>query len=195
MRRVWLTLVAIAALAAQAHAAAKSVTLLGITGAGGEHFADQLEEDLSDLYQVVPGEVYSRTVERLEKSGASAEEVQSVGSRLRIDAVIAGAISGEGRARQLLITVRVASGRVIARGRYELGGRTLPSIHDRVLADLVRVLEHINTAPLQAQKPRKPEPAHPPRREETDDDDDSTPAPPPSRSAPPPAPSPSDEEG
>jgi hypothetical protein len=185
MRRVWLTLVAIAALAAQAHAAAKSVTLLGITGAGGEHFADQLEEDLSDLYQVVPGEVYSRTVERLEKSGASAEAVQSVGSRLRIDAVIAGAISGEGRTRQLLITVRVASGRVIARGRYELGGRTLPSIHDRVLADLVRVLEHINTA----------RPVNPPRREETDDDDDSTPAPPPSRSSPPPALSPSDEEG
>src|SRR5258708_6924591 len=98
MKRCLFTLVAIAAAPGHARAAAKSVTLIGIGGALGERITDQLEESLSDLYQVVPGEVYQRTAQKMELSGTSVEVVQAVASRLRIDAVIEGAITGDARA-------------------------------------------------------------------------------------------------
>lgn len=183
MKRSVATLVVVAALAGQAHATARSVTVIGISGAGGGPLADQLEEDLSDLYQVIPGEVYQRTFERLQRGGASAEELQAVAARLRIDAVIGGSLTGEGRGRQLLVTVRAgASGRVIARGHYDLAGRTTAAVCQRVLGDLVRALDHVSPAAPTAARPRAPETVNLARREESDDDD----APPP-RAAPAPA--------
>jgi len=144
VRRIFVALVMIAALSARAGAAAKAVTLLGVGGAGGDRFAELIEQDLGDLYTVVSGEVYKATAERLGKRGASPEEVQAVARTLRIDAVIGGAIVGTGRARKLLIAVRSGStGRVISRGRYDLSGRTLPMIRERVVADLVRALEYV----------------------------------------------------
>jgi hypothetical protein len=190
--------VVVAALAGQAGATAKSVTLIEIGGAGGDRFTDQLEESLSDLYQLVPGEVFQRTAEKLDSKGGTDGEVQAVATRLRIDAVIGGSIAVEGRAQKLVIVVRSgSSGRVIARGRYDLAGRAVPAICDRVLADLVRALDHINTAPAPVAKPRAPEPVKAVRYEETDDDDDSQPAAPApraSRRTPAPAPAPADTE-
>ena len=127
-----------------AQATAKSLTLLGVSGVGGAHFAELLEQDLADLYDVVPGEVYRRTAELLDKRGASPEEVRDVSKRLRIDALIAGAISGAGQKRVLVLVIREgATGRVVARGRYDLGGRTLPLIRERAESDLVRALEKV----------------------------------------------------
>ncbi len=187
MKRSVATLVVVAAFAGQAHATARSVAVLGISGAGGERFADQLEAGLSDLYQVVPGEVYQRTFDRLQRSGASDEELQTVAARLRIDAVIDGALAGDRRARQLLVTVRAgASGRVIARGHYDLAGRSSAAVCQRVLADLVRALDHISPVVPAASRPRAPETVNVVHREAPDDDDDSTP-PAPTRSAPAPA--------
>src|SRR3954471_20690634 len=138
---MWSTrLVALLALlvAGPAFAAAKAVTLLGISGAGGERFARSVESDLSELYEVVSGDVYRALAERMGKKGASPEEVSAVAVRLRIDAVIGGAIVGEGRQRHLLIAVREgSSGRVIARAKYDLAGRTLPLVRERVVSDLV----------------------------------------------------------
>ena len=74
--------------------------------------------------------------------------MQAVATHLRIDAVIGGAVVGEGRARTLLIAVRYGStGHVIARGQYDLSGRTLPMVRERVIGDLVRALEHVNEVP------------------------------------------------
>src|SRR3954453_4545978 len=118
-----------------AHAAAKSVTLLGVSGPGGERFARGVESDLSELYEVVSGDVYRAMAETMGKKGASPEEVSAVSVRLRIDAIIGGAIVGEGRQRHLLIAVREGtSGRFIGRANYELAGRTLPLVRERVVA-------------------------------------------------------------
>ena len=128
------------------------MALLGVSGVGGSHFADLIEQDLSELYDVVPGEVYRRTAERLNKRGASPEEVQSVTSYLRIDALIAGTIINPGRQRKLVLVIREgASGRVVARGRYDLSGRTLPLIREKVMGELVRVLERVRPQPPRGQ--------------------------------------------
>lgn len=138
--------------ATNAFAAARSVSLLGVSGVGGAHFAELLEQDLGDLYDLVPGEVYRRTAEKMDKRGASPEEVLAVSSYLRIDALVAGAITGEGRARKLVIVVREgASGRVVARGRYDLSGRTLPLLREKVMGDLVRALERVRNIPPRGQ--------------------------------------------
>jgi hypothetical protein len=125
-----------------AWAGARSVTLIGISGPGGDHFAEQLIDDLFEIYEIVPGNRYRQTAQQLGKLGASPEEVQAVASALHIDGIIGGTIAGTGRERRLLIAVRNgATGRVVARGRYDLGGTTLPQIRERVLRDLVRALE------------------------------------------------------
>jgi hypothetical protein len=154
VRRIVVALLLVAALSPRADAAARVVTLLGVGGAGGDRFAELIEQDLGDLYQVISGEVYKAAAERLGKRGASPEEVQAVASALRIDAVIGGAIVGAGRSRKLLIAVRSgATGRVISRGRYDLSSRTLPMIRERVVADLVRALEYVGDKPPAGEPP------------------------------------------
>ena len=140
MTRLLLAFAVVAMVSNQALAAAKSVTLLGVTGPGGDKLASQLESDLGDLYEVVPGEAYRATADELELPGASADEVKAVATKLRIDAVIGASVTGIGRGRILAIAVREgATGRVLARGKYELTGPRV--LKDRVVADLVRALE------------------------------------------------------
>lgn len=128
-----------------ARAEAHSVTLLGVSGVGGARFAESLESSLSELYDVVPGDVYKAEARRLGKFGASPDDVHTVCARLRLDAVIAGAVVGAGHRRTLMVAVREgATGQVLARGRYGLGGRTLPLVKERVLRDLVRALDRIH---------------------------------------------------
>jgi hypothetical protein len=135
-----------------ARAGAGSVSVLGISGNGGAHFAEQLEQDLAELYEVVPGDVYRSTAERLGRRGATPDEVREVCTAIRVDAIVAGAISGEGSKRALVMAIREgASGRVVARGRYDLAGRTLPLIRDKVLRDLVRVFERVRKIPKRGQ--------------------------------------------
>jgi hypothetical protein len=135
---------AVVAAAARAEAAAEKVTLLGVSGLDGARFAVTLERDLGEVYTIVPGARYRDKAKELGQRGASPEEVRAVATALGVDAVIGGAVVGNGRQRRLLIAVREgASGRVVARGRYDLGGRTLPLIRERVIADLLRVLERI----------------------------------------------------
>ncbi len=153
------------------HAAAKTVTLLGVSGADGPRFAGALAEDLGELYELVPGERYRATAARLGRDGASPADVHAVAAALRIDAVIGGAIVGQGRERVLLIAVRAgASGQVVARARYALGGRTLPLIRERVVAELVRALEHLSRL-------GSAEAAASPRAAEAPADDDRAPTP------------------
>lgn len=129
---------------ARAYAAAQAITLLGVRGTGGDRFADTLEIDLGELYQVVPGEVYRRTAERMGKRGASPEEVHAVCSSLRLDALIAGGVNGSGAQRSLVIVTRAGNtGAVIARKRYDLSRRTLGQIRDEVMRDLVLVLDAV----------------------------------------------------
>jgi hypothetical protein len=151
MRR--LSVIAVLLLAAgDALGAARSVSLLGVSGVGGAHFAELLEQDLGELYDLVPAEVYRRTAERLDKRGASPEEVQAVTAYIRIDALLAGTITGEGRGRKLVLVVREgATGRVIARGRYDLSGRTLPLVREKVMSELVRVLDRVRPQPPRGQ--------------------------------------------
>src|SRR4051794_9640882 len=145
MKYLAMTMMVVALASSEAHAAAKSVTLLGISGPGGEKLATQVEGELSELYEVVPGEVYRSMAQRMGKAGASAEEVQAVATQLRIDAVIGASIVGTGKQRQLMIAVREgASGRVIARGRYEI--TTVRAIRDKLVADLVKALDHTSAA-------------------------------------------------
>jgi len=140
MTRYLLAVAAVAMVSNQAFAAAKSVTLLGVTGPGGDQIASQLEQELGDLYEVVPGDAYRATADELELPGASADEVKAVATKLRIDAVIGASVTGTGRARQLAIAVREGStGRTLARGKYELSSPRV--LKDRVIADLVRALE------------------------------------------------------
>lgn len=139
-----LALLATLTMSARVEAAAKSVTLLGVSGPDGGRFSSALEAELTELYELVPGAEYRRAAEQLGRRGASPEDVRAVALALHVDAVIGGTVVGQGRARVLLIAVREgASGRVIARGRYELGGRTLPLIRERVASDLVRALERV----------------------------------------------------
>ncbi len=145
-RRLLPALAVAATLAASARvdAAAKTVTLLGVSGPDGGRFSSALEAELTELYELVPGADYRRVAEQLGRRGASPEDVRAVALRLHIDAIIGGTVVGQGRQRLLLVAVREgSSGRVIARGRYELGGRTLPLIRERVAADLVRALERV----------------------------------------------------
>ncbi len=168
MRRIvaLLALFAVVAVSARAHAVAKSVTLLGVSGAGGERFADLVEQDLAELYDFVAGDVYRITAERLDKRGASPSEVQAVARALRIDAIIGGAITGVGRERVLAIAVRDGgTGHVVARARYDLSGQTLPRVREKVVSDLVRALErvrgvHVAAPAIAAQEEEEaPEPA------------------------------------
>src|SRR5262249_11847200 len=132
-------------LAARAEAAAKTVTLLGVSGVDGQKLARALESELGELYELVPGDRYRAAAERLGKRGASPEDVQAVAASIGADAIIGGAVAGKGRNRELLVAVREgATGRVIARARYGLMGRTLPLIKERVAADLVRALERVH---------------------------------------------------
>jgi hypothetical protein len=143
-----------------AWAGARSVTLMGISGPGGDHFADQLLDDLFEIYEIVPGNRYRDMARQLGQLGAAPEQVQAVAAALHIDGIIGGSIVGNGRERHLLIAVRNgATGRVVARGRYDLGGTTLPQIKERVLRDLVRALEH--TGAGTAPSPDEPQPSEP----------------------------------
>ena len=160
----WLRVVAVVvvvAFGARAGATAKTVTLLGVSGVDGAKFARALQEELGELYDLVPGDKYKRTAIRIGHLGAAPEDVMAVARAIGADAIIGGAIAGHGRNRQLLIAVREgASGRVISRGRYGLMGRTLPLIKERVAADLVRALERVRpvgeAAPAQAEPEQEP---------------------------------------
>src|ERR1700761_2801089 len=115
-------LLSMLALAARAQAAAQTVTLLGVSGADGPRFAAALERDLGELYTLVPGERYRRAAEKLGRPGAAPDDVRIVAASLGVDAVIGGAVVGQGAQRRLLIAVREgASGRGAARGRYHPG--------------------------------------------------------------------------
>jgi hypothetical protein len=134
-----LSLLVLLSLGGSAHAGAKTLTLLGVSGPGGAKMASQLERELGDLYQMVPGDQYRETAQEMGKPGASPEEVSAVATAMHIDAVIGASIVGSGHSRVLLIAVRDgASGRVIARGRYELARGP---IKDRLLADLLQALD------------------------------------------------------
>jgi hypothetical protein len=125
-------------------AQAKTVTLLGVSGVDGQRFARALEQDLSELYDFVPGERYKQKAASLGHPGATPEDVRTVARAVNVDAVIGGAVVGAGRNRRLLVAVREgASGRVIARGRYDLSGRTLPLVREKVAGDLVRALDRV----------------------------------------------------
>ncbi len=138
--------------AGDARAAAGSVSLLGIGGDGGQHLAEQLERDLAELYELVPGDVYRSGAERLGRRGAAPDEVREVCTALRIDAIVAGAIGGEGATRRLVMVTREgASGEVVARARYDLSARTLPLVRERLLRDLVRALERVRRIPPRGQ--------------------------------------------
>jgi hypothetical protein len=125
-----------------AHAAARSVVLVGISGPGGERFADQLIDDLGEIYELIPGWRYREAAQRLGRRSAAPEDVQAVAATLHADGIIGGAVVGAGRDRHLMMAVRDGiSGRVVAKGRYDLGTTTLPLIKERVVRDLVRALE------------------------------------------------------
>lgn len=131
--------------AARVEAAAKTVTLLGVSGVDGPKFAKALRQELAELYDFVPGDRYRQMAETMGKLGASPDDVRLVAAAIQCDAIIGGAVVGHGHGRRLLIAVREGStGRVIARGRYDLSGRTLPLIRERVAADLVRALERVH---------------------------------------------------
>jgi hypothetical protein len=141
LRRI--CILALAIFPSVAQAAAHSVTIVGISGPGGDRFSDSLVDELFEIYEIVPGTRYRDTAIRLGKRGASPEEVQSVAAAIHVDAVIGGAVVGQGRERRLLIAIRDGlTGRVVARGNYDLGSTNLPLIRERVLRDVVRALEH-----------------------------------------------------
>jgi hypothetical protein len=149
--------------AALARAAPHAVSLLGVSGPGGERFAAGLESDLSELYDVISGEVYRAEALALGMPGASPREVQTVCRRLRIDALTAGAVVATKHGLRLVMVVRDgASGEVIARLRYDLGARSLPLYRERVLSDLVRAFERagqpIAPAPEAERAPEAPTP-------------------------------------
>lgn len=139
---------ALLGLARRGSADAGTVSLLGVSGAGGDAFAKALERDLAELYEVVPGERYRITAERLSKRGASAPEVRAVCGSLRVDGLIAGAVGGGGLDRQLTIVVREGvSGQVISRKPYDLSTRTLQAARESVVSDLVRTLNRVRRLP------------------------------------------------
>ncbi len=145
MKRYWAAFAIVALASAEAHGAARTVTLLGVSGPGGSKLAGELERDLGDLYEVVSGDVYRAQAAKMGKQGASEAEVQAVATRLHVDAVIGASIVGNGRARRILVAVREgATGRVVARGRYEITTRA--ALRDRVVADLVRALERTSAS-------------------------------------------------
>lgn len=156
-----LVLAVVAGAAGRVEAAAKTVTLLGVSGVDGRKFAKALESELGELYDLVPGERYRTMSIQLGRRGASPAEVRAVAQAIGVDAVIGGAVVGRGHARRLLVAVREGrSGRVIAHGRYDLSGRTLPLIRERVAADLVRALERVR--PVGAATPPSTVEANPP---------------------------------
>jgi hypothetical protein len=140
-------------------AQAKSVTLLGVSGVDGARFARALERELGELYDLVSATTYRRSAERLGRLGAAPEDVRAVASAIKVDAVVAGAVVGGGHNRRLLIAVREGvTGRVVARAHYDLSGRTLPLLRERVVSDLVRALDRVR--PIgSAASPAEPEPA------------------------------------
>jgi hypothetical protein len=139
MKYLGLVLISTLAMAGAAHASAKTITLLGVSGPGGEKLSAAIEKQLGEMYDVVSGDVYKAQAAKLGASGASQDEVATVATALRIDAVIGASIVGTGKNRVLMIAVREgATGRVIARGKYELG------VHppkDKIVADLVKALD------------------------------------------------------
>jgi len=139
MKYLGLVLILTLAMAGAAHASAKTITLLGVSGPGGEKLSAAIEKQLGEMYDVVSGDVYKAQAAKLGATGASQDEVATVATALRIDAVIGASIVGTGKNRVLMIAVREgATGRVIARGKYELG------VHppkDKIVADLVKALD------------------------------------------------------
>jgi hypothetical protein len=161
---------ALVLLGARAYAAAGSVSLLGVSGHGGADFADALEADIGELYQLVPGEAYRRTAQRLGKLGPTPDDVRAVCTNLRLDALVAGSVSGEGRQRRLTIVVREGiSGEVVSRRRYDLSSRTLPLLREQVLRDMVRALERVRHIPKKGAIAAVPPPAPPPSEEPTNE--------------------------
>jgi len=157
---------------ARVHAAAQAITLIGVRGTGGDRFADTLEIDLGELYQVVPAEVYRRTAERMGKRGASPEEVHAVCASLRLDALIAGAVNGNGAHRTLVIVTRAGNtGAVVARKHYDLSRRTLAQLREEVMRDIVLVLDSVSPVgeaappPVAEETPPEPEDNNAPSEE------------------------------
>jgi hypothetical protein len=149
--------VLVAATASTAGAAARAVTLLGVGGPTGSDLADNLEQSLAELYDFVPGEVYRSASRRLKAPGASPEEIQVVAAQLRIDAIVAGVVSGPRGAHVLQLVVRDGgTGEPTAKLRYELGNRPAKALQERVLSDLVRAFELVHGV-----GPRRPRVAQP----------------------------------
>ena len=154
--------------AARAHAGAGTVSILGVSG-GEPSFTDGLEQDLADLYEVIPAEVYRSAAAQMGRAGASAAEVSAVCQSLRVDALVAGAVAGEGAERRLVVVVRAGTaGQVVARTRYELAGHTLASLRPRVVRELMNVLDTLprvarRTAAIAPRRatPESPEPESP----------------------------------
>ena len=129
--------------AGQAQAGVRAFTLLEIHGPGGEKFSRALEAELGELYTLVGSDVYRQTAERMGMAGPSPVEVQAVCRRLRLDAVVAGAVVRDGNPRALLVVRDCSSGQVVARLKYDLSGITLPALRDRAASDLARAFEKV----------------------------------------------------
>ncbi|MEO6954579.1 MAG: hypothetical protein ABI321_22465 [Polyangia bacterium] len=133
--------------AARANAGAGTVAVLGVSGAEPS-FADGVEQDLSDLYEVVPGEVYKSAATRMGRPGASPTEVSAVCQSIRVDALVAGAVNGQGAARRLVVVVRAGTtGQVVSRTRYEVANRSLATLRSKVVRDLMNVLDTLQRVP------------------------------------------------
>ncbi len=142
--RLGIFIAALTLLAATVSAAPHRVTLLGVSGVGGSAFAKALEESLSELYDLVPADSYRARATELGRSTAAPEDVRAVCAAISSNALIGGAVTGRGHARVLVMAVRDgATGEVVARLNYNLAQRSLPVLHDRVLTDLVKALEHV----------------------------------------------------
>ena len=147
--------------AARAHAGAGTVVVLGVSG-GESAFADVLEQDLADLYEVVPSEVYRSAATSMGRPGASPAEVSAVCQSIHVDALVAGSVAGQGGQRHLVIVVRAGvSGEVVARSRYELANRPVTALRALVVRELMNVLDSLQRVSRRAVSlaPRSPAPA------------------------------------
>src|SRR3954451_21191793 len=91
-----IALVLVVGWAARAHATARTVTLLGVSGVDGAKFAKALESELGELYELIPGDKYKRTAAQIGPLGAEPQDVTAVARAIGADAIIGGAISGKG---------------------------------------------------------------------------------------------------
>jgi hypothetical protein len=121
-----------------------TVTLLGVSGPGGEMIGQVLEDTLGEAFAMIPGAAYKAQAEAFGRTGASPAEVRDVARAVGTDVVLAGQVRQKhGRWTFRLVARDGGTGEVLGRVDEPLGagGKLDPKTRRHLLSRTVLLID------------------------------------------------------